>query len=117
MAEIIRVEPANSNEPSVEIPPGGQWTMQFIVITVANRDDHGTLIAGSEHNKVQQFDGKRYLSARGVDWVLTAGPQGDPWQHELSFGSCWFLGGAATGSHLLDIAEAPAQGLPVEICP
>ena len=115
--DTIHVVPASPGVPNIEIIAGGHWTMHFMVVTSASRDGDGAVIAGSKHNDIDPVSGTRYLTMIGEDWVLTAGPREDPWEHELFFGKCWFTGPTGPGSHRLKVAAPPIPGLPVEICP
>ena len=115
--DTIEVVPASPGAPVIEIPSGDQWTVRFTVVTRASLDGGGAVVAGSEHNDIEPVGGARYLTSTGEDWVLTAGPRGDPWEHALFFGECWITGPAASASHRLDVAAPPTFGLPVELCP
>ena len=115
--EPIYVVPAGSGMPNVEIADGSEWTMQFSVVTVASLDDEGIQIDGSQYNRVEPLGGADWLTLQGVDWVLTAGPSGEQWEHELYFGECWFTKPAGAGSHRLEVAMQPGEGEPVSLCP
>ena len=115
--DTIHVVPANAGVRNVEILPGDHWTVHFTVVTTASRDSGGTVIAGSAHNDLEPANVTRYFTLVGEDWVLTAGPRDDRWEHELLFGQCWFTGAAAPGFHHLEVAGPPIPGRPLEVCP
>ena len=113
----ILLLPTTPGQKNIEIPSSGQWTIQFTVVTSVSRDHDGIDIAGSKHNDVEAVDRVRYLTLNGADWVLTAGPPEDSWEHRLFFGDCWFSGTAPPGSHNLEIASPPVSAVPIHICP
>ena len=115
--DTIHVVPANAGVRNVEILPGNHWTVHFTVVTTASRDSGGTIIAGSAHNDVEPANATRYFTLVGQDWVLTAGPRDDRWEHELFFGECWFTGAAGLGLHQLEVEGPPIPGQPLEVCP
>ena len=115
--QSVHLVPAVPNEPTVEIPPDGQRTLRFVVVTTESRDDNGAAISGANHNRIEPAGGTRFLTSYGADWVLIAGPLPDPWRHELFFGDCWFPAPARAATHRLEVSGPPVPGLPIHICP
>ena len=113
----IHIASSDAGTSSIAIMSGNDWTTDFIVVTRADRDNSRNIIAGSEQNFIESIDSIRYFGLMGEDWVITAGPPGESWEHALFLGQCWFTGPAEARSHRLEVSTLPVKGLPIEICP
>ena len=113
----IRVIPTAADAASITIEVGKERPLEFIVVTRFDQDSAGAIIAGSEQNHIESTNGISYFRVSGEDWVLSAGPVEESWEHALFFGQCWFNQPAEALTHRLEVSASPMEGFPVEICP
>ena len=102
-----------SAEPPVTIPPGGKFTLPFILCDEVNKS------ASAEHEIVLQAGSSSYLALSEIDLKLRAKFNGGTEKEiRVGTGDCLFEASANGKAHELHLKRPPLPGVPsMRLCP
>ncbi len=110
----LQLVPVQTTAPAQTLPPAGQTSIDFVVVTEAQRETP----AGSETNRIEALGSDPSLfHTVGQNTALYVDTEGgERWQFHYDLGACWLEQPASQTRHELSITEEPLP-IPEPLCP